>query len=243
MLPGRNRAMLLWFGASALLLLAGAALLPSPRKPAPLATNEIRPVRLVPVQSKNTKDLGPGKLLVASRDLGDENFAETVLLLVHYDEASVVGLILNRRTDVTVSRVFKALEAAKDRSDEVYLGGPVEEDGVFGLLQSRTKVENAEPVLGDVYMTSSKALLEKTIAAKTDSKVFHLYLGYAGWTNAQLQNEVEAGAWYVFQANAGIVFDSDPDSLWTRLIRRTEEKIAGNAGARRPPVILETAAR
>ena len=49
-----------------------------------------------PVQSRNPKDLGPGKLLVASRELGDPNFAETVILLVHYDTDSVVGLMLNR---------------------------------------------------------------------------------------------------------------------------------------------------
>ena len=63
---------------------------------------------------------------MASRDLGDPNFAETVVLLVHYDDEGVVGLILNRRTDVPLSRVLEGLKAAKDRSDPVYLGGPVE---------------------------------------------------------------------------------------------------------------------
>ena len=82
---------------------------------------------------------------MASRDLGDPNFAETVILLVHYDEEGVVGLILNRRTDVPLSRVLKGIKAAKDRSDLVYLGGPVEIPSVFALLQSPAKVEGAEP--------------------------------------------------------------------------------------------------
>src|SRR5436189_3981390 len=43
-------------------------------------------------QSTRLKDLSPGKLLVASRDLGDPNFAHTVVLLVHLDEDGVVGL-------------------------------------------------------------------------------------------------------------------------------------------------------
>ena len=121
------------------------------------AKSEIPPAVFLPVQSKNAKDLGAGKLLVASRDLGDPHFAETVVLLVHYDEEGVVGLILNRRTDVPLSRVLKDPKAAKDRSDKVYLGGPVETPGVFALLQSPAKVEGAQHIFGAVYLISTKA--------------------------------------------------------------------------------------
>jgi len=61
-----------------------------------------------------TKNLGIGKLLVASRGLGDPNFAGTAILLIRYDENGVVGLVLNRRTDVPLSRVLD-LKAAKER--------------------------------------------------------------------------------------------------------------------------------
>ena len=79
---------------------------------------------MVLVQSKNIKDLSAGKLLVASRDLADPNFAETVVLLVRYDAQGVIGLVLNRRSDVPLSRAFKDLKAAQGRSDQVYFGGP-----------------------------------------------------------------------------------------------------------------------
>ena len=46
-------------------------------------------------------------MLVAARDLADPNFAKTVILLVHYDDDSVLGLIVNRcHTDVPISRLF-----------------------------------------------------------------------------------------------------------------------------------------
>ena len=61
-----------------------------------------------------TDDLAVGRLLVASRDLGDPNFAKTVILLVHYDEdQGAVGLVVNKRTDVPISRVFHDLKEAK----------------------------------------------------------------------------------------------------------------------------------
>jgi putative AlgH/UPF0301 family transcriptional regulator len=195
------------------------------------AQSEIPPTIFLPVQSKNTKDLGAGKLLVASRNLGDPNFAETVVLLVHYDAEGVVGLILNRRTDVTLSRVLEGLKAAKDLSDPVYLGGPVETPAVFALLQSSTKVEGAEHIFGGVYLISTKTLFEQTISARPDPGVFHVYLGYAGWTNEQLRKEVELGAWFIFQADARTVFNSNPDSLWRQMIQRTELKLAGSEPA------------
>src|SRR5246500_1660423 len=195
------------------------------------AKSETLATVFVPVQSKNAKDLGAGKLLVASRDLADPNFAKTVVLLIHYDAEGVVGLILNRRTDVPLSRVLEGLKAAKDRSDPVYLGGPVETRAVFALLQSPAKLEGAEHIFGGVYLISTKTLFGQTISARPDPSVFHVYLGYAGWNNDQLRKEVELGAWFIFQADAPTVLNSDPDSLWRQMIQKTELKLAGSEPA------------
>ncbi len=59
----------------------------------------------------------------AGASRGSEN---TVVLLVRYDAEGVVGLILNRRTDLPLSRVLDGITAAKGRSDTVFSGGPVE---------------------------------------------------------------------------------------------------------------------
>jgi putative AlgH/UPF0301 family transcriptional regulator len=192
---------------------------------------ETLPAVFLPVQSKNAKDLAAGKLLVASRDLADPNFAKTVILLVHYDAQGVVGLILNRRTDVPLSRVLDDLKPAKDRSDRVYLGGPVETPLVFALFQSPAKIEGAEHVFGGVYLISTKSLLEETISAKPDPGAFHVFVGYAGWTADQLRKEVELGAWFVFPEDASTVFNSDPDSLWSQMIGKTELQVAGSEPA------------
>jgi putative transcriptional regulator len=174
-----------------------------------------------------TDDLAIGKLLVASRDLGDPNFAKTVILIVHYSEGQgAVGLVLNKRTDVSISRVFHDLKEAGGRKDPVYIGGPVELNSVLALLKSASKPEGAEKVFGDVYLISNKDLLTKTLASSAEAMVFHTYIGYAGWGAGQLEHEVELGAWHIMSADAGTVFHADPDSVWLRLIHRTETQIA-----------------
>jgi len=194
-------------------------------------------VAVAPGQSMQPADLGAGKLLVASRDLPDPNFAKTVVLLVQYDADGVVGLIVNRRSKVPISRVLDDVPGAKDRPDPVYAGGPVGRTQVLALLRSRAKPEDAKSVLQDIYLVSSKELLQKTFAATVESNMLHVYVGYSGWTGPQLEHEVDLGAWYIFRGDAAAVFDSDPDSLWSRLIRETELRIAG-AGRRRNAVPL-----
>ena len=186
---------------------------------------ELLPASFLPIQFKNPKDLGVGRLLVARRGLGDPRFAGTVILLVHYDENGVVGLILNRRTDVPLSQVLD-LKAAKGRSEPVYIGGPMEPSAAFALFQSPAKIEGAENIFGRVYLTSDKSIFEKTISARPDPNIFHVYLGYAGWTQDQLRVEVQLGAWFVFPADTATVFNSDPGSLWLQMIQRTELRLA-----------------
>jgi len=187
------------------------------------------------VQSKNAEGLGAGKLLVASRDLGDPNFAKTVILLVQYDPQGVVGLILNRRTNVPLSKVLDSLKAAKNLSDPVYLGGPVDIPSVFALFKSSAKIEGADRVFGGVYLIHEKTLLEQTISTRPDPGVFHVYLGYAGWTRQQLRAEVELGAWFIFPADVSTVFKTDPDGLWPQMIRQTEMKVVKNEPANADP--------
>ena len=62
-----------------------------------------------------------------------------------------------------------------------------------------------------------------------------MYVGYCGWSGGQLENEIKLGGWYIFDRSAEAVFDGKPETLWSRLIARTEFRIAGlNRRYRRP---------
>ena len=88
--------------------------------------------------------IAAGKLLVASRDLGDPNFAQTVVLLVHYDEDSVVGLVLNRRTKVPIARALEELKGAKSGRTAVRgrSGGHGRSPGAGALPDEDSKMRN-----------------------------------------------------------------------------------------------------
>ena len=182
------------------------------------AATAVRRPSVFPVQNRpRARDLATGKILVARRSLVDPNFAETVILLVQHDDDGTAGLILNRQTKIPLSKLSTEMESAKGRTDRLYHGGPVEPAGIMALVRSRTKPDDAKSVVEDVYVISSKAALEKTVASGAAASTFRIYLGYAGWDAGQLAWELKMDAWDVLPPNPAIVFDAHPETLWPRL--------------------------
>jgi putative transcriptional regulator len=169
------------------------------------------------------KDLAAGRFLVAQRELVDPNFIRTVVLLAKYGEDGAMGLIINRPTKLPVSKVLDGLKGLKGRSEPAYLGGPVQVTGVLALVRSAAKLEESQKVLGDVYLVSSREVLEKTLEG---GGALRVYLGYSGWAPGQLEAELELGSWYIFRGDPALVFDPEPETVWSRLIRGAEVRIA-----------------
>lgn len=179
------------------------------------------------------QDLAPGDVLVASERLADPNFARSVILVVQYDsQEGTVGLILNRPSEIPLSKVFPDVRHAS--RDPVYLGGPVETTAAAALLRLPQKANEAISVLADIYITGARNLIEKSVASRTDPSKFRIYLGYAGWAAGQLEAEIQAGAWSVLHRRPSVVFDANPDSLWLRLDRESHSQMAENAA---PPAL------
>ena len=104
---------------------------------------------------------------------------------------------------------------------------------ILALLKSSSPPDEAKHVFGDVYLVSTKTALEKTLASSVGPNAFHVYVGYAGWGPGQLEREVDLGGWHIFAADAANVFHADPDSVWKRMIQRTETQIARMSPAAR----------
>ena len=178
-----------------------------------------------PQQQRPSSKPAKGTFLVASRDLEDPNFIETVILLLDYSEKGAMGLILNRTTDVLLSELLPEVEALRNRTETVFAGGPVGRDALMLLVRSREPLEEAKFVFRDVYVTASADLLEE-LAAEAGNPRYRAYVGYAGWGAGQLDFEVETGSWHIVPAQAATVFDPSPAQIWKQLIRSLSMQFA-----------------
>jgi putative transcriptional regulator len=176
-------------------------------------------------QSTKTEDLAMGKLLVMEREAPDPSFAETVILLIHFGSDGVVGIALNRPASVPVSRLDE-FKGTSNRSDPLYVGGPVEPDTITAIVRTTNAPRGAVRVAADLYVVQTKRGLEAALKESKGPEDLRIYLGYCGWTLPQLQNEVKLGSWYIFNRGESFAFDSAPSTLWKRLIDRTGLKVA-----------------
>ena len=164
--------------------------------------------------------LAKGRFLVASRSLSDANFAETVILLLDYHERGAMGLIINQPTEVRLAKVLPNMAGLQQRADTVYIGGPVDRSRMVLLIRSRSALEDAQQVMDDIYVSSSRNLFERLVDKPDTGERFRVYAGYAGWAPGQLDREVARGDWHVLPADAETVFDKAPGDIWPELIRK-----------------------
>lgn len=166
--------------------------------------------------------LRPGRLLVATPELEDPNFQQSVVLLLAHGDDGSLGVVVNRPGELPVTEVLPALVRAVSEPATMFAGGPVQPDGVIGLGRvgpERTDeaVDSLNPIipgLGVVDLDQDPDVL----AGELDE--LRLFAGHAGWTPGQLDSELEQGGWFVVDAKPGDVFSAEPEELWTRVLRR-----------------------
>lgn len=157
---------------------------------------------------------------MASRELRDPNFRESVVLLTRYGASGAMGLIVNRPTKLSVKRFLPAAAA----SHGVYFGGPVELGGLCILQAAESK--EALRILPGVFLVTDPDAISQAVNV-ADSKRVRAFAGYAGWGPGQLDGEMTNGSWHIFPGDAKVVFDADPEGIWEKFVRRTELLIAG----------------
>lgn len=156
-----------------------------------------------------------GVFLVAKNDIESGPFHHAVVLLLAHGEEGTVGLIVNRETEIPLAKALPELE--KPASHELYFGGPVDLSGLMYLFRASGPSEDADHVMGDVYYSGERKLLQELLDAETTREDLHLFIGHAGWAPGQLDGELVRGSWDVVRADAFTVFGKDPATMWHEL--------------------------
>lgn len=150
----------------------------------------------------------------------DPNFYRTVVLIVHQDEQGAFGLVLNRKTEISMAEICRALEVPWGGATDavVHWGGPVQPNTGWMLFGDGAKTSDASilPLQeGLNFVGSIEAMHELTAAPPTH---FHFYLGYAGWGPGQLEAEMAQGAWLAVPVSPRWIFEVPHDALWMQVL-------------------------
>ena len=167
-----------------------------------------------------------GMLLVASPELLDPNFADSVVLLLDADEDGAMGVVLNRPSEVPVSAVLAPWSELVASPDVLFHGGPVQPDGALAVGWLG---DAAEPPVGFRELAGGLGILDLDTPVELVGgtlRGLRIFVGYAGWGPGQLHGEIAGGDWYVVPALPPDAFLDDASELWRDVLRRQPGELA-----------------
>lgn len=170
-------------------------------------------------QSDTTRSIA-GKLLVATPEMADPRFAETVIFMAIHDAEGALGFIVNKTYGsgglASFLRGFGVDTKGIKGSFDLHRGGPVSPGALFVLHSSDYEAPGSKTVEGTGVSFSTDVKIMRDIAEGKGPKRFLFALGYAGWGPQQLEGELARGSWTVSDSTADIVFGNDQE-IWKRL--------------------------
>jgi putative transcriptional regulator len=161
-----------------------------------------------------------GKLLLAMPGMADPRFERAVIALCVHDENGAIGVgIGHKRAGIGFRGLLKQLDIDPGQAPDcaVHHGGPVEPGRGFVLHstdwggQDSLQVNGPDGVL--FAMTGTMDVLKAIAEGRGPSK-WIVALGYAGWGEDQLDQEMTRHGWFAAHADKAILFDTPTDERW-----------------------------
>jgi putative transcriptional regulator len=152
-----------------------------------------------------------GQFLVAHPNMLDPNFRRTVLFISSHNKLEgAVGVIINRPLDKAVSELVSDPPPKALADVPVFLGGPV---GTNQLMFAAFDWKGPESLSLNHNVTIDDPHL---LAGKDAIRAF---VGYAGWTAGQLEEELRQNAWILQKPTRAALAPERLPRLWFEIMR------------------------
>ncbi len=170
-----------------------------------------------------------GHFLISEANMSDPNFYRTVVLIIEHNVEGAFGLVVNRKSNLSLSEVLNGFDTKRGQQTPLYVGGPVQQDFLFVMHSDLPDEPISDTVITPVpgiHFEPAFRLLEKyfredywnNLSEKVRPDI-HLFLGYSGWAPGQLEREMDNGSWMIIEARPHIVFHPHPEEGWEDALR------------------------
>jgi putative transcriptional regulator len=148
--------------------------------------------------------------LIAMPAMTDPFFAKSLTYVCEHNDEGAMGIVVNRPISLNLSELFAQINMPLTQPEledmPVHFGGPVQTDRGFVLHNAGGQWQSTLRVNDKVELTTSKDILQ-AVGEGTGPSNLLITLGYAGWSEGQLEQELAANAWLSVPATEHILFD------------------------------------
>ncbi|MCX2480679.1 YqgE/AlgH family protein [Pedobacter sp. MC2016-15] len=166
-----------------------------------------------------------GKLLISEPFLNDPNFARSVVLLTEHSETGTLGFVVNHPSLLMVDDLIADFGG---KNFPVFYGGPVATDTIHFIHRCPDRITDGEEISKGIYWGGNFETLKTLIGqGEVSNEELKFFVGYSGWGEQQLQDEIEANTWIVSdQYDSDMLFSADEEQLWKDVIIHLGPKYA-----------------
>lgn len=162
-------------------------------------------------------DPASGILLIADPFLKDPNFLRTVVLLCEHQEEGSFGFVLNRPFRNTLDELIPELEGYPI---PVFDGGPVQKDSLHFLHQLPDEIPGGQEIVSGVYWGGNfETVIRLLQEGRLNPQKIRFFIGYSGWSEGQLNNEMTEKTWLTVAATRKLVFHDKHEEIWKEALR------------------------
>lgn len=157
------------------------------------------------------------QFLIATPKMQDPNFQKSVIYICQHDQDGAMGLIINKPMNSQLSDILKHLEIDVSKMPEdrtVFSGGPVQPEHGFVIHSPIGDWKTSMTVTDQIAITTSKDILV-AVAGGIGPDNLAIALGYSGWDQGQLEEELKANFWLVCDADFDLLFNAPISDRWT----------------------------
>jgi len=169
------------------------------------------------LSTNETNNIKKGRLLLAEPYLLDPNFRRGVILLCDHQKDGSFGFILNKPIEMGINELISTFP---DFDSEVHFGGPVQTDTIHYLHTKGELLEDSVEVIDGVYWGGDFEQLKGAIkAGQIQPDEIRFFVGYAGWSEGQLEAEKKYLSWMTADGHIDYIFASNAKALWQEVLQ------------------------
>lgn len=156
-------------------------------------------------------------LLIATPIITDPIFGQSVIYICEHSKKGAMGLIINKpieelNLDILLDRLEIGIpfsSRANLANTPVLNGGPLSDERGFVLHTPCDHYSSSIQITDDVMVTTSKDILTSLSHERQPDNLL-ITLGYAGWEQDQLEQEIYDNAWLTVEADYEILYETPP---------------------------------
>lgn len=155
-------------------------------------------------------------LLIADPFLKEAPFSRAVVFLCEHNEKGSFGLVLNKKFNFALHEL---VDSVTNLSIEVFIGGPVGTNTLHFLHQYPEFIPGGKKMGDGLYWGGDfKKLLNFINQHPFHPNKLKFFMGYSGWSEGQLENELHQKSWFIAPPKPQIIFSSIDETVWRQSI-------------------------